>query len=75
MTGAQWRMARRVLEVLTAEVGMTDHALARRLGVTEAELRPVVGALIRQHRADSCWTGTEGYVVLSAASAQEVSAA
>lgn len=46
MTPAQWRLSRRALEVVAGQVGLTDLMLAERLGVTLAELRPVLGMLL-----------------------------
>lgn len=72
MTGEQRRLSRRVLEVLAREVGLTDRMLAERLGVTTAELTPVIGMLLGTRRIDRC----HDYLVpSSAAGAREVSAA
>src|ERR1700728_2331054 len=47
-------LGRRVLEILGRDAGRTDADLAALLGVTEAELSPVIGMLYRQGRADRC---------------------
>jgi len=60
VTGAQWQLTRRVVAILERDIGRTDADLAAMLGTTTLELRPVVGALYRQHRVDRCWS----YVVL-----------
>jgi hypothetical protein len=52
VTGAQWRLSRRVLEALADEGGLTSQMLAERLGVTAAELRLVVGMLIGRGRVE-----------------------
>ena len=72
MTGEQRRLSRPVLEVLARELGLTDRMLAERLGLTIAELRPVIGMLLRTRRIDRCH---EHLVPSSAAGAREVSAA
>jgi hypothetical protein len=54
VTPAQWRLSRRVTAMLTAGSGMTDEALAERLNVTRAELRPVVGMLLGRGRVERC---------------------
>ncbi len=62
MTPQQMRLRRRVLDLVTSEVGLTDSQIASRLGVTAAELRPVIGQLIGTRRLDVCW----GYLVIPA---------
>ena len=52
MTPAQWRLSRRTLEALAREGDLTVPMLAERLGVTAAELRPVVGMLIGRGRVE-----------------------
>ncbi len=56
MTPAQWQAARRVVAILESDIGRTDHDLAAMLGITVAELRPIVGALYGQRRIDRCWS-------------------
>ena len=58
MTPAQWRLAPRIVEVLETEIGITDATLAEALGVTTAELVPVLMVLYRQRRIDRCWSWT-----------------
>jgi hypothetical protein len=55
MTSAQWRLSRQVVVILSADPGRTESDLAGRLGVTLAELRPVVGMLIGRGRLERCW--------------------
>ena len=52
MNREQWRQGRRVVDLLTERIGMTDAAIAAELDITLAELRPVLGALYGQHRID-----------------------
>jgi hypothetical protein len=52
-------LAARVLAVLERDTGRTDDELAAELGVTIAELSPVIGRLYRQGRAGRC----AGYLV------------
>jgi transcription initiation factor IIE alpha subunit len=69
----QLQQGRKVLRLLLANVGMTDAAIAAELGITLAELKPVLGALYGQHRIDFA----AGYAFLpaTATAAQEVKAA
>lgn len=62
LTPEQRRMGRKIVALLTAEVGLTDQQLAVRLGVAGPELRRVVGWMIGTRQADFC----TGYVVLPA---------
>lgn len=71
MTREQMRLRRRVLDLVAAELGLTDRQLASRLGVTAQELRPVVGQLIGTRRVDVC----AGYLVIPVRSAVEGRAA
>lgn len=54
LTSAQWRLGRQVLDVLGAEPGMTDSAIADRLGVSTTVLRPVLGMLLGRGRLERC---------------------
>jgi transcription initiation factor IIE alpha subunit len=54
VTPAQWRLSRRVLEVLAAKTALTDHQIAERLGVSAAELRPVLGMLLGRRQLERC---------------------
>jgi transcription initiation factor IIE alpha subunit len=68
----QWQQRRQVLALLADQIGMTDAAIAAELGVTIAELRPVLGALYGQHRIDFA----AGYAFLPVpATGQEAKAA
>ena len=55
MSPANWRIGRQIILVLERDIGRTDHDLARVLGVSLAELRPVTGTLYRQRKVDRCW--------------------
>lgn len=59
MTPAQWRLARLIEAILTAESGAAVAELAERIGAAFADVRATVRALYRMRRADFCW----GYVV------------
>ena len=56
MTPAQWRLGDRVVALLGSETGLADQDLAARLGVSVAELVPVLRVLYRQRRIDLCWS-------------------
>jgi transcription initiation factor IIE alpha subunit len=58
VTRDQWRLASRVVAVLADEIGMTDQDLAGYLGVSVADLVPVLRVLYRQGRIDRCWSWT-----------------
>jgi hypothetical protein len=58
VTPAQWRLADRVLAELDREIGLEGDDLGRRLNVTVAELRPVIGVLFRRDKVTRCW----GYI-------------
>ncbi|HEY1914683.1 MAG TPA: bifunctional DNA primase/polymerase [Streptosporangiaceae bacterium] len=53
MTGRA-ALASRVLAILARDGGSTDDELAAELGVSAAELSPVIGLLYRQRRVDRC---------------------
>jgi hypothetical protein len=59
VTPAQWRLARLIETILTAESGAAVAELAERIGAAFAGVRATVRALYRMRRADFCW----GYVV------------
>jgi hypothetical protein len=59
VTPAQWRLARQVQAILTAESGASLGELAGRTGAAFAETRATVRAMYRMRRADFCW----GYAV------------
>jgi transcription initiation factor IIE alpha subunit len=59
MTPERWRLGRQVVAILETETGLTDAEIAKRLGVTVPELRPVLGALYGMRHVDFCC----GYVV------------
>jgi hypothetical protein len=61
VTAAQWRLRSGVEELLAAHIGLTDIDLAALLGVTMAELVPVLRVMYRQRRTDFCW----GFIVLT----------
>jgi transcription initiation factor IIE alpha subunit len=72
MTPQQWRLGRQTLAMLETDIGRTDADLAAMLGITLAELRPIIGVLYRQRKIDRCWD----YVVLpSRPAGQQASAA
>lgn len=72
MTPRQWQQGRQVVNLLGDRIGMTDRAIAAELGITQAELRPILGALYGQHRVDF----GAGYAFLPApVSGQEATAA
>ena len=73
MTPRQWRLRKPALDTVATSVGLDDSQLASLLGVTAAELRPVVGYLIGTRQLDVC----HGYLVIPAvpAAAPAVSAA
>ena len=52
MTRDQWQLSRRALDVLAGDVGLTARMLAERLGVTAAELRPVLGMLLGRSKVE-----------------------
>lgn len=54
MNGRQWRLSRDVVALVTTEVGLTDLGIAEELGVTVAELRPVIGMLIGRRKLVRC---------------------
>jgi hypothetical protein len=54
VTPAQWRLSRRTLEAIAREGGLGDRMLAERLGVTVAELRPVLGMLLGRGKVQRC---------------------
>lgn len=62
MTPRQWRLSRQIAVILGAEPGMTEPALAERLSVTAAELRPVIGMLLGRGKLERC----RDYLVLAA---------
>jgi hypothetical protein len=59
VTPAQWRLARLIETILTAESGAAVAELAERIGAALADVRATVRALYGMRRADFCW----GYVV------------
>lgn len=72
MNARQLQQGRKVLRLLATSVAMTDQVIAAELGITLAELRPVLGGLYGQHRIDFA----VGYAFLSVApAAEEVKAA
>jgi predicted transcriptional regulator len=54
LDGRGWRLARRVTALLAEESALTTADLAAKLGVTEAELTPVVGMLIGRGLVERC---------------------
>jgi hypothetical protein len=60
VTPAQWRLARQIEAVLTAEPGAPLDELAGRTGASFADVRAVARALYRMGRIDFCW----GYVTV-----------
>jgi hypothetical protein len=60
----QWRLSRQALSILATEPGLTEQALAERLSVTAAELRPVTGMLLGRGQLERC----NEYLVLAAVS-------
>jgi transcription initiation factor IIE alpha subunit len=67
----QWRLGDRVVSLLAVRLGLTDQDMAELLGVSMAELVPVLRVLYRQRRIDKCWS----YTVLSPRSDEERRAA
>jgi hypothetical protein len=53
---AQWRLARRIQVIITAESGASFEELAERTGGTFADVRVAARALYRMRRADFCWS-------------------
>jgi hypothetical protein len=58
VTPAQWRLGRRVEDLLAGEIGLADQDLTVLLGVSMAELVPVLRVMYRQRRIDRCWSWT-----------------
>jgi transcription initiation factor IIE alpha subunit len=58
MTRQQWCLARQAEAVLRRDTGRRDDELASAIGVTVAELVPVLKVLYRQRRIDRCWAWT-----------------
>jgi hypothetical protein len=58
VTPAQWRLARPIEAILTAESGAAVAELAERIGAAFADVSGTVRVLYRMRRADFCW----GYV-------------
>lgn len=56
-----WALHKRILPLVTAELGMTDTEIAERLEVSLADVRQAARILYRQRRIDMC----AGYVVAS----------
>jgi len=56
VTPAQWRLARRIQAILTAESGASFEELAERTGGTSADVRAASRALYRMRPADFCWS-------------------
>ena len=56
MTPAQWRIARQIQVILTAESGASFEELAERTGGTFADVRDTARVLYRMRRADFCWS-------------------
>ena len=56
MTPAQWRLARQIQAILTAETGASFEELTERTGAAFADVRAVARALYRMRRADFCWS-------------------
>jgi hypothetical protein len=56
VTPAQWRLARQVQAIITAESGASFEELAERTGGTFADVRAAARALYRMRRADFCWS-------------------
>ena len=54
LTDAQWRLSRSVLRQLDREIGLTSDELAKRLGVSFVDLKPVVGMLIGRGVVERC---------------------
>jgi len=59
----QWRLVRPYLRILGTAPGMSEKALADRLGVTLAELKPVTGMLVGRGLIERC--GPD-YLILAA---------
>jgi hypothetical protein len=56
VTPAQWRLARRIQAILTAESGASFEELAERTGGAFADVRTAARVLYRMRRADFCWS-------------------
>jgi hypothetical protein len=56
VTGAQWRLARQIQAILTAESGASFEELAERTGGAFTDVRTAARALYRMRRADFCWS-------------------
>jgi len=56
---AQWRLARQIQAIITAESGASLEELSGRTGGSFVETRAMVRALYRMRWADFCW----GYAV------------
>ena len=56
MTPAQWRPARQIEAILTAESGASLDELADRTGTSFADVRATARVLYRMRRADFCWS-------------------
>lgn len=61
LTDAQWRLGRSVVRLLDRELGLTADDLAKRLGVTYSELKPVLGMLIGRGVVARC----EDYLIVA----------
>ena len=56
MTGAQWRLARQIQAILTAESGASFEELTERTGGAFTDVRAAGRALYGMRRADFCWS-------------------
>lgn len=56
MTPAQWRLARQIQAILTAESGASFEELAERTGGAFADVRAAGRVLYRMRHADFCWS-------------------
>lgn len=52
MTPAQWRLARRIPEVLVGELGLSEQQLADRLGASRPDIHAAVGMLVGRRKID-----------------------
>ncbi len=52
LTSAQWRLSRDVIDLVTAEKALTEEQVAEQLGVSVAELHPVIGMLVGRKMVD-----------------------
>ena len=56
MTREQWRLARQIADIITAEAGASMEELAERTGASYIEARAAARILYRMRRADYCWS-------------------